>query len=126
MRFSGRLRGGADGGDRNGVLAFEIEEYAVVATAETEAGERRLEFLYVAGAVGQVAIHAAENLQGGFAVDGAQIGTDLRLPDHGDPFRRWRFGHFPGRTRAGCLREGCLLRERAKRGHGRARQPSQT
>ena len=53
MRFSGRLRGGDDGGDRNGVLAFEIEEHAVVATAKTEAGERRLEFLHVAGAVGQ-------------------------------------------------------------------------
>lgn len=64
----------ADGGDRDGVFVWEIEEDAVVATAEPEAGERRLELFYVAGAVGQVAIHAVENLQGGFAVDGAEIG----------------------------------------------------
>jgi uncharacterized protein with PIN domain len=45
--------------------------------------------------VGQVAIHAVENLHGGFAVDGAHIGAGLGRPDDGDPFRRWRFGHLP-------------------------------
>src|SRR5271156_3214735 len=47
----------ADGGDRDGVLVFEIEEHAVVATTETEAGKRRFELLHVAGAVSQVAIY---------------------------------------------------------------------
>ena len=46
----------AEGGDRDGVLVFEIEEHAVVATAETEAGERRLELFRVATAVSQIAI----------------------------------------------------------------------
>jgi len=45
----------ADGGDCDSVLVPLIEENAVVATAEAEAGERRFEFLHVAGVVGQVA-----------------------------------------------------------------------
>jgi DNA primase len=72
-----------------------IEEHAVVAAAEAEAGERRFEFLHVAGVVGQVAIHAVKNLHGGFAIDGAHIGAALGRPDDGDPFRRWRFCHLP-------------------------------
>jgi hypothetical protein len=36
-----------DGADLDCVLVFEIEEYAVVAKAETEAGARRLELLYI-------------------------------------------------------------------------------
>jgi hypothetical protein len=42
---------------------------------------------------------------------------------------RWGAGGsviYPGRTRAGCLREEYLRRVRAKRGRGRAPQPSQT
>ena len=64
----------ANGGNVDGVLVPLIEEHAVVATAETEAGERRFELLYVAGAVGQVAIHAVENLHRSFAVDGSKKG----------------------------------------------------
>src|ERR1700722_13035594 len=84
----------ADGGNVDGVLAPLIEEHAVVAAAEPEAGERRFEFLHIAGAVSQVAIHAVENLHCGFAVDGAHIGAGLGRPDDGDPFRRRWFGHL--------------------------------
>ena len=48
----------ADGGDRDGLLACGIEEHAVVATAEAEAGERRFKFLHVARMIGQVVIDA--------------------------------------------------------------------
>jgi len=34
----------ADGSDFDGVVAFQIEEHAVVAAAETEADERRFQF----------------------------------------------------------------------------------
>src|SRR5271170_1014337 len=44
----------ADGGDRDDVLVLEIEEHAVVAAAETEAGARRLELFHIAGAVGEI------------------------------------------------------------------------
>ena len=84
----------ANGGNVDGVLVPLIEEHAVVAAAEAEAGERRFEILHVAGVVGQVAIHAVKNLHGGFAVDGADIGAGLWRPDDGDPFRRLRFGHL--------------------------------
>lgn len=73
-------------GDRDGGVVFQIEERAVVATAEPEAGERRFKFFHVPGAVGEIAIHTVENLHRGFAVDGAEIGAGLRRPDHGDPF----------------------------------------
>lgn len=52
-----------DGGDLNSVVAFEIEEDAVVAAAETKAGKRRFELFHVAGAAGQIAIDAVQNLQ---------------------------------------------------------------
>jgi len=84
----------AHGADRDGVLVLLIEEYALVAAAKTEAGVRRLEFLHVAGAVRQVAIHAVENLHRGFAVDGAEIDAALGRPDDGDPLGRFRFGHL--------------------------------
>jgi hypothetical protein len=66
-----------------------------LATAEAEAGERRFEFLYVAGAAGEIAIHAVENLHRSFAVDGAKIDATLWRPNHGDAFGRWQFGHSP-------------------------------
>jgi hypothetical protein len=68
-----------------------IEERAVVATAKTGPGERRFEFLHVAGAVSQVAIHAMKNLHRGFAVDGAEIGASFRGPDHSAPLGYWQF-----------------------------------
>ncbi|HXB19952.1 MAG TPA: hypothetical protein VNV88_01160 [Candidatus Solibacter sp.] len=48
----------ADGGDRDGLLACGIEEHALVATSEAEAGERRFKFLHVARMIGQVVIDA--------------------------------------------------------------------
>ncbi len=84
----------ANGGDLDCVFVLEIEENPVVATAEPETGERRFEFFYIAGAIGQVAIHAMENLHRGFAVDGAEIGARLGRPDHGDPLGRWRIRSF--------------------------------
>jgi hypothetical protein len=74
----------SDGGDRNPVLILEIEEHAVVAAAEAESSAWWLELLYVAGAAGEVAIHAIENLQGGFAVDSTKISAGLRLPHRRD------------------------------------------
>jgi hypothetical protein len=50
----------------------------MVATAEPEAGQRRLEPLHIAGAVDQLPADAIENLHGDFAIDGAQIGTGFR------------------------------------------------
>src|ERR1035438_1081716 len=75
----------ADGGDPDSVLVLGIEEYTVVATAEAKAGERRLKLFHVAGASGQAAIQAVENLHGSFTVDCAQIGAGFGRPDDGDP-----------------------------------------
>jgi hypothetical protein len=61
----------------------------------TDAGARRFEFLYVAGAAGEIAVHAVENLHRSFTVDGAKIDATLRRPNHGDPFGRCRFGYLP-------------------------------
>src|ERR1700677_2825274 len=85
----------ANGGDVDRVLVPLIEEDPVVTAAEAEAGARRFEFFHIAGAVGEIAINAMENLHRGFAVDGAEVGTALRRPNHGDPFGRWQFGHLP-------------------------------
>jgi hypothetical protein len=76
-RLSGTLRGGFQAGNLYGVLVPEIEEHPVVAAAEPEASQWRLELFHVAVAVGQVAVYTVKNLQGSFAVDGAQIGTGL-------------------------------------------------
>src|SRR5437660_1200667 len=50
-----------DAGNLDGVLVLGIEEHPVVATAEPQAGQRRLELFHVAVAVGQVAVHTVEN-----------------------------------------------------------------
>jgi hypothetical protein len=52
-----------------------IEECAVIAAAEPEAGAWGLELFHVAGTIDQVAIHAVEDLHGRRALDGAQIGA---------------------------------------------------
>jgi len=70
----------ADGGDFDGGVVFQIEEDPIIAAAETKAGERRLQFFHITGTAGEVAIHAVQNLHGGFAVDGAEIGACLRGP----------------------------------------------
>ena len=62
----------------DGVLVLEIEEHPVVAAAEAEAGERRLELFHVAVAVGQVAVDAVQNLHGGLPLDGPEIGAGFR------------------------------------------------
>jgi hypothetical protein len=62
----------ADGSDFDGVVVFQIEEDPVIAAAETEAGERGLQFFYVTSTAGEVAIHAVKNLHGRFAVDRAE------------------------------------------------------
>jgi hypothetical protein len=72
-----------DGGDVERVVAGEVEEEPVIAAAEAEAGARRLEFLDVAIASDKVAVEAVEDLQRGFAVDGAEIAAGLRRPDDG-------------------------------------------
>ena len=77
-----------DCGDRDRVLIFEIEEHAVVAAAEAESSERILELHHIEGAAGEVTIHSVKNLQGGLAVDGAQISASLRRPDRCDPCGR--------------------------------------
>jgi len=83
------------GADRDAVFVLLIEEHAVVSAAKTEAGARRLEFFHIAGAVGEIAIHAVENLHRGFAVDGAEIGAGLGRPDDGDALGSLGFGHLP-------------------------------
>jgi hypothetical protein len=69
--FRSRLAEGfaalANGCDVDDVLVPLIKENPAVTTAKPEASERRLEVLHVAGAVGQVAIHAVENLHCGVA-----------------------------------------------------------
>ena len=57
----------ANGCDVDDVLVPLIKENPAVTTAKPEASERRLEVFHVAGAVGQVAIHAVENLHCGVA-----------------------------------------------------------
>jgi hypothetical protein len=52
-----------------------IEEHAIIATAETKAGFRRLELFHIASAVGQVTVNAMENLNCSLPIDGPQIGT---------------------------------------------------
>lgn len=52
----------AHGADRDGVLVSLVQENPVVTTAKTEARTRRFEFLHLASAIRQVAIHAVENL----------------------------------------------------------------
>lgn len=66
-----------DGGDFDRVVAFQIEEEAVVATSEPQAPERGLQFFHIAGAAGEIAVKAIENLHGGLAVDVAEIGAGL-------------------------------------------------
>jgi len=48
----------SDGGDTDGVLVVLIEEQPMLAAAEAEAGERRFEFLYIAGPASQIEINA--------------------------------------------------------------------
>src|SRR5271165_3663378 len=79
-----------DGDDSNGVIACQIEEDAVVAATQTEAGKRRLQFLYVARAGGEVAIEAVEGLDGGFSVDAAEIGAGFGRPTDRDALGRRR------------------------------------
>jgi len=111
------------GANRDGVPVLLIEEDAVVAAAEAEAGACRFEFLHVAGAVGQVAIHAVENLQRGFAIDGAE---SARASGDQMTAMRWGVGGsviYPGRTRAGWLRGECLRRAPARRGRDQSPPP---
>jgi len=82
-----------------------------------------LSFFHVTGAVGQVAIQAVKNLHCGVAGDGREIGAGLGRPDHGDSPGARGSVIYPSRTRARYLHGEYLLRERAKRGHGRALLP---
>ena len=84
----------ADGSDFNGVIVFQIEEDPVIAAAETEAGEWRLQFFYITGTAGEVAVQAIKNLNGWFAVDGAKIGPGFWGPVDRNALGRRRFGHF--------------------------------
>lgn len=73
---------------------FRRREEPVVAAAEAEVRAWRLQFLHVANAVGQVAVQAVENLHGGLAVDGAEIGAGFRGPDDGDSLGRGVLAHL--------------------------------
>lgn len=84
----------ADGGDGDGVFVLLVEEDAVVAAAEAEAGLGRLEFLDVAVASAQVAIEAVENLNRRFAIDSMEIGAGLGCPDDRHPRRDTRSPHL--------------------------------
>ena len=84
----------ADGSDFNGTVVFQIEEDPVIAATEAEAGNWRLQFFYITGPAGEVSVQAIKNLQGGFAVDGAEIGAGFWGPVDRDAVgRRW-LGHF--------------------------------
>src|ERR1039458_7867138 len=83
-----------DAGDLDGALVLVVEEHPVIATPEPETGQRGLELLHVANTVGQVAIHTVENLHGGLALDGAQIGAGFRRPDAGDSLGVRVLAHF--------------------------------
>ena len=89
-----------DGGDLDRLFVAGIEEHAIVATAKSEAGERRLESLYVTGMGGQVAIDAVKNFQSRFAINRAQVGAGLGRPDDRDGLRRSLSLICRGRTRA--------------------------
>ena len=81
----------ADAGDFYGGLVPLIEENPVVATAETKAGFRRLEFFQIATALGQVTVKAMQNLNCGGPIDGPQIGSGF-----GGPFdRKYARGQAP-------------------------------
>ena len=84
----------ADGSDFNGIVVFQIEKDPVIAAAETEAGEWRLQFFYITSTVGEESVQAVKNLHGGFAIDGAEIGAGFGGPAGRDAFGRRRFGHF--------------------------------
>src|SRR5271157_2406848 len=107
----------SDGDDVDGVLVLLIEEHSIVATAEPEARERRLELLHIASAVSQIAIQATKNLHRGVAIDGAEIGpglwgqiTAIRSGAGGSVI-------YSCRTRAECLRGERPRHGPAKRGH---------
>ena len=68
----------ADGSDFDGVVVFQIKEHAIVAATETKAGQRGLQLFDIAGAAGEIAIHAVKDLQSRFAVDDAEIDAGLR------------------------------------------------
>jgi hypothetical protein len=63
----------ADADDFDGGFVPVLEEKPVVAAAEAEAGLGRLELLHVAVAGGEVAVGAVEDVEGGLAVDAAQV-----------------------------------------------------
>ena len=81
----------ADGSDFDSVVVFQIEEEPVFAAAETKAVERGLQFFHITGTGGEVAIQTVKNLQGRFAVDGAEISAGLWGPMDGNALRRRRF-----------------------------------
>lgn len=84
----------ADGSDFNGGVALQIEENPVIATAETEACERRLQFFHITGTAGEVAIHAKKDLHSRFAIDRTEIGAGLWGPVNRDAFGRGLLGRF--------------------------------
>ena len=57
----------------NGVFAGLLEKDAVIAAAESKADHRRPELFHVAVARGEVAVDAVENVEGGLAVNGAEV-----------------------------------------------------
>jgi len=92
-----------------------IEEDAVVAAAQTKPGFRRLQFLHIAGAPGEITVDAVHNLDCGLPIDGP------RSPRaSADQMTAIRSGASSltaaNRIRAGSLRGGCPLRVRGSTG----------
>lgn len=66
--------------DLDPVVTFGIKEYPVFSATEPEASERRLQLFHVADALGEVTIQTVKNLQGGLAVNGAQVSEESPAP----------------------------------------------
>jgi hypothetical protein len=70
-----------DADDLNGSAAPVFEKEPVVAAAKAVSTLRRLQLLDVPVARREVAIHAVEDVEGGLAIDAAQIGAGFYGPN---------------------------------------------
>lgn len=89
----------SNSGDGYCAVARLLEEDPVVATAQAEACLRRLEFLYVSTAGGEIAPYAVKDVKTGLAVDCAEISACLRRPNDGETSRGCSLIHTPNSRR---------------------------
>ena len=73
-----------DASHLDGILATEIEEHPVIATAEAETSSWRLQLLNVAHPVSKVAVDTQENLHCSLSVNRTNIGTGFGRSDDRD------------------------------------------